>query len=140
MVSSYQGAVGPATMRAVPWDVDVLVVGAGFAGATLAERLADRHGLRVLVVDRRPHLGGNAHDGTDRHGVLLHTYGPHYFRTNSERVQAYLSRFTRWRRVTYRVLSYSDGRFWSFPINLNTFEQLLGRPSSTEEMEATLQR
>jgi UDP-galactopyranose mutase len=124
----------------VPWEFDVLCVGAGFAGAVCAERLADRYGLSVLVVDRRRHLGGNAHDATDRHGVLLHSYGPHYFRTNSDRVREYLSRFTAWRQVTYRVLSFTEGRYWSFPINLGTFEQLLGRPSTSEEMEAALAR
>jgi UDP-galactopyranose mutase len=124
----------------VPWECDVLVVGAGFAGAVLAERLAVEHGRRVLVVDRRRHLGGNAHDATDRHGVLLHSYGPHYFHTRSERVKDYLSRFTAWRPADYRVLSWVDGRTYSFPINLTTFEQLLGRPSTPEQMAAALAR
>jgi UDP-galactopyranose mutase len=94
----------------------------------------------VLVVDRRRHLGGNAHDATDRHGVLLHSYGPHYFHTRSERVKGYLSRFTAWRPADYRVLSSVGGRAYSFPINLTTFEQLLGRPSTPEEMAAHLAR
>jgi UDP-galactopyranose mutase len=119
-------------------DVDVLVVGAGFAGAVLAERLAEEHGLRCLVIDRRNHLGGLAHDAVDRHGVLLHTYGPHYFRTDSDEVRAHLDRFTAWRETAFRVLAWTDGRFWSFPVNLATFEQYLGRPSTTEEMERTL--
>jgi UDP-galactopyranose mutase len=70
--------------------------------------------------------------------VLLHTYGPHYFRTNSDRIVAYLSRFTDWHHVEYKILSWTDGRFWQFPINLNTFEQLLGHPSTSQEMEKTL--
>ena len=70
--------------------------------------------------------------------MLLHTYGPHYFRTNSERIVAYLSQFTEWHAVEYKILSWAEGRHWQFPINLNTFEQLIGRPSSSEEMEATL--
>jgi len=70
--------------------------------------------------------------------VLIHTYGPHYFRTNSPRIREYLSQFTEWRRVDYKIKSWSDGRYWSFPINLNTFEQFLGRASTTEEMEAWL--
>lgn len=119
-------------------EFDILVVGAGFAGAVLAERLATECNLRVLLVDRRDHLGGNAHDSHDAAGVLLHRYGPHYFRTDSERVKEYLSRFTEWRRVDYRILSWSDGRNWQFPVNLNTFEQLIGRPSDSREMEAML--
>ena len=117
---------------------DLLVAGAGFAGAVLAERFARVLGKSSLVIDRRHHVAGNAFDEYDRAGVLVHRYGPHYFRTNSQRVRAYLSQFTAWRAVEYKILAFSDGRFWNFPINLNTFEQLLGRPSSTEEMEATL--
>ena len=117
---------------------DYLIVGAGFAGAVLAERLASQRDATCLVIDRRDHIGGNAHDHYDAAGVLLHTYGPHYFRTNSDRIVAYLSQFTEWHRVEYKILSWTEGRFWQFPINLNTFEQLLGRPSTSEEMEATL--
>ncbi len=120
------------------WNVDYLIVGAGFAGAVLAERLASQRGQSCLVVDRRAHVGGNAHDGHNRDGVLLHSYGPHYFRTNSDRVRDYLSQFTEWHRVDYKILSWTDGRYWQFPINLNTFEQLLGRPSTSEEMAETL--
>lgn len=119
-------------------QVDALVVGAGFSGAVVAERLAAEHGLRCLVIDRRDHLGGNCHDAVDPHGVRVHSYGPHWFRTDSDRVRDYLGRFTAWRPVSYRVLSFTDGRYWPFPVNLDTFEQLLGRPSSSEEMRATL--
>jgi UDP-galactopyranose mutase len=119
---------------------DLLIVGAGFSGAVLAERFARLLGKKSLVVDRRAHVGGNAYDCFDEAGVLIHAYGPHYFRTNSTRVREYLSNFTEWRPVEYKILSYTDGRFWNFPINLNTFEQLLGRPSSKEEMEETLAR
>jgi UDP-galactopyranose mutase len=80
-------------------------------------------------------LGGNAYDFYDDHGVLIHKYGPHYFRTNSGKVREYLSRFTAWHPVDYKILSFADGQFWNFPINLNTFEQFIGRPSTTEEME-----
>ena len=117
---------------------DYLIVGAGFAGTVLAERLASQANKRCLVVDRRGHIAGNAYDFTDRAGVLLHRYGPHYFRTNSERIRAYLSQFTGWLPVEYKILSWSDGRFWQFPINLNTFEQFVGHPSSSEEMADTL--
>jgi len=117
---------------------DYLIVGAGFAGAVLAERLASQRGAACLVVDRRAHIGGNAYDCTDSAGVLVHPYGPHYFRTNSDRIVAYLSQFTEWQPVAYKILSWTGGRLWQFPINLNTFEQLLGRPSTSEEMERTL--
>lgn len=119
---------------------DVLIVGAGFAGAVLAERIASQMGRRCTVVDRRDHIGGNAFDRYDDAGVLIHPYGPHYFHTNSDRVVEYLSQFTDWRPVEFRVLSYAGGRYWQFPINLNTFEQVLGRPSTPGEMEATLAR
>lgn len=117
---------------------DYLIVGAGFAGAVLAERLASQCGATCMVIDRRSHIGGNAADHTDRSGVLLHTYGPHYFRTNSPRIVEYLSQFTDWLPAEYRILSWTHGRYWPFPINLNTFEQFIGRASTSEEMAATL--
>lgn len=119
-------------------EVDFLIVGAGFAGLVLAERLSSQLGKRCLVVEKRDHIGGNAWDEYDDAGVLIHTYGPHYFRTNSPRIQEYLSQFTEWHAVEYRILSYTNGRYWSFPINLQTFEQMLGRQSSTEEFEEHL--
>lgn len=104
----------------------------------LAERLASVCGKSCLIIDRRDHIAGNAFDCQDDAGVRLHRYGPHYFRTNSDRIVEYLSRFTDWHPVAYKVLSWVDGRYWQFPINLNTFEQLVGHPSTTEEMAATL--
>ena len=119
-------------------EADYLIVGAGFAGAVLAERLASQAGKKCIVVEKRAHIAGNAHDHYDKAGVLLHTYGPHYFRSNSDRIVEYLSQFTAWHPVEYKILSWSDGRYWQFPINLNTFEQIVGRPSTSEEMESTL--
>ena len=116
--------------------IDCLIVGAGFSGLTIAERLTTHQGKTCLIVEKRDHLGGNAYDKYDEAGVLIHTYGPHYFRTNAPRIVDYLSQFTEWHPVEYKILSYSDGRYWNFPINLNTFEQFLGRPSTSEEMEA----
>ncbi|MEM0897770.1 MAG: FAD-dependent oxidoreductase, partial [Verrucomicrobiota bacterium] len=112
---------------------DFLIAGAGFSGLTVAQQLAERTGSRCLVVDRRDHLGGNSYDHHDAAGVLIHPYGPHYFRSNSRDVVAYLSRFTGWHEVKYRVLSYTDDRYWSFPVNLLTFEQLMGREATEEE-------
>lgn len=111
---------------------DYLIVGAGFAGLVMAERLSST-GKRCLVVDKRGHIGGNCYDEHDEHGVLVHKYGPHYFRTNSERIKDYLSRFTEWQPVVYEVKSYTDGKYWSFPINLRTFEQLIGRSATEDE-------
>jgi UDP-galactopyranose mutase len=119
-------------------EYDFLIVGAGFAGAVLAERLSSQLGKSCLIVERRSHIGGNAYDEYDPAGVLLHRYGPHYFRTNSDRIREYLSQFTEWHPVEYKILSWTHGRFWQFPINLNTFEQLIGHPSTSEEMESTL--
>lgn len=118
---------------------DYLIVGAGFAGLAIAERLATQTGARCLIVEKRGHIGGNAHDHYDDHGVLIHTYGPHYFRTNSPRIKDYLSQFTEWHPVDYTILSKTNGLYWNFPINLNTFEQIIGRPSTSEEMEAWLE-
>jgi UDP-galactopyranose mutase len=117
---------------------DYVIVGAGFAGSVLAERIASQLDKTCLVLDKRDHIAGNAHDFTDRAGVLIHGYGPHYFRTNSQRIVDYLSQFTEWHPVEYRILSWTNGAYWQFPINLNTFEQFIGRASSSEEMERML--
>jgi len=103
----------------------ILVVGAGFAGSTVARTLAEA-GQRVQVVDRRPHIGGNAFDEADMHGVLVHRYGPHIFHTNSEKVWEFVSRFTKWRPYEHRVLCVVDGKPYPFPINRDTLNQLYG--------------
>jgi UDP-galactopyranose mutase len=105
--------------------VDVLVVGAGFAGATSARVLADA-GYRVHVVDRRDHIAGNAYDTTDADGVVVHPYGPHIFHTNSRRIVDFLSRFTRWRSYTHRVLAKVGDRLLPMPINRTTINCLYG--------------
>jgi UDP-galactopyranose mutase len=104
---------------------DFFVVGAGYSGSIVAERLANA-GARVHVIDRRPHIGGNAYDEVDAHGVLVHRYGPHIFHTNSDRVVHYLSRFTGWRPYEHRVLSQVNGKLLPFPINLTTLNALYG--------------
>lgn len=118
---------------------DYLIVGAGFSGLVLAERLCAA-GKTCVVVDRRSHIGGNSDDHFDENGVLLHTYGPHYFRTDSPEIIEYLSRFTAWLPCTYRVLSWTEGRYWSFPVNLATYEQLVGHPATEDEFRAWLEK
>ncbi|MGI8437345.1 MAG: UDP-galactopyranose mutase, partial [Chthoniobacterales bacterium] len=103
---------------------DYLIVGAGLAGSVLAERLGAGLGRKVLVCDRRPHIGGNTYDHTDAVGVLVHKYGPHIFHTNSAEIFGYLSRFTAWRAYEHRVLASVDGKLLPIPINLDTINQL----------------
>ena len=104
---------------------DYLVVGAGFAGSVVAERLAST-GKKVLIMDKRPHIGGNAYDHYDDAGVLVHKYGPHIFHTNSREVFDYLSRFTEWRPYQHRVVACVDGQLLPIPINLDTVNRLYG--------------
>ncbi|TML66066.1 MAG: UDP-galactopyranose mutase [Actinobacteria bacterium] len=114
---------------------DYVVVGAGFAGSTLAERLASQSGKRVLVVERRSHVGGNAYDHYDAAGVLVHRYGPHIFHTNSREVFEYLSDFTEWRRYEHRVRASVDGRLVPLPINLDTINELYGTSLDANGLE-----
>lgn len=104
---------------------DICVVGAGFAGATVAERMAQA-GARVLVVERRSHIAGNAFDEMDQHGVLVHRYGPHIFHTNASRIVDYLARFTDWRQYEHRVRAVVEGKSYPLPINRDTINQLYG--------------
>lgn len=115
---------------------DYLIVGAGFAGSVLAERLAAGLNKRVLVVDRRPHIGGNAYDHYDEAGVLIHRYGPHIFHTNAQRIVDYLSRFTEWRPYEHRVLAQVDGQEVPIPINMTTLNKLYGLSMTTEQEAA----
>ena len=117
---------------------DYLIVGAGYAGSVLAERLAGGSGKQVLLVDRRPHIGGNAYDHYDDAGILVHKYGPHIFHTNSKEVFDYLSRFTEWRQYQHKVLASVDGRLVPIPINLDTINELYGLSLSSFEMEQFL--
>lgn len=115
---------------------DYLIVGAGFAGSVLAERLATGSNKRVLICDRRPHIAGNAFDHYDDDGVLVHKYGPHIFHTNSAVVFDYLSRFTAWRPYEHRVLASVDGQQVPIPINLDTVNRLYGLALTSFELEA----
>ncbi len=120
------------------FEPNYVIVGAGLAGLVLAERICTQLGRMCLILEKRNHIGGNCHGKMDEHGVLVHTYGPHYFRTNSPRVREYLTDFTAWHRVNYQIKAHTDGSYCSFPVNLNSFEELLGRSSSSDEFEAWL--
>ncbi|MGQ4275061.1 UDP-galactopyranose mutase [Terrihabitans sp. B22-R8] len=115
---------------------DWLIVGAGFAGSVLAERLASQRGDRVLVIDRRPHIGGNAYDRYDDAGILMHQYGPHIFHTNSDAIVDHLSKFTQWRPYEHRVLAEVDQLLVPIPINLDTVNTLYGLDLTSEELES----
>src|SRR5436190_14312938 len=105
---------------------DYLIVGAGFAGSVLAERLARGSNKKVVLCDKRPHIGGNAYDHYNEAGILVHKYGPHIFHTNSREVFEYLSRFTEWRSYQHRVRAWVDGQIVPIPINLDTINSLYG--------------
>jgi UDP-galactopyranose mutase len=115
---------------------DYLIVGAGFAGSVLAERLARGSNKKVLLCDKRPHIGGNAFDHHDDAGVLVHKYGPHIFHTNSRDVFDYLSQFTAWRSYQHRVLASVDGQLVPIPINLDTINRLYGVNLTSFQLEA----
>ncbi|HEY0083039.1 MAG TPA: UDP-galactopyranose mutase [Pyrinomonadaceae bacterium] len=117
---------------------DYLIVGAGYAGSVLAERLARVSGKRVLVCDRRPHIAGNAYDHYNDAGVLVHKYGPHIFHTNSREVFEYLSQFTEWRQYEHRVLASVDGQLLPIPINLDTINQYYGLNLTSFQVEEFL--
>src|SRR3954468_1729807 len=117
---------------------DYLIVGAGFAGSVLAERLAAGSDKRILICDKRPHVGGNAYDCYDDSGLLIHKYGPHIFHCNSKEIFDYLSQFTEWRPYQHRVLASVRGQLVPIPINLDTINRLYGLNLPAQEMAAFL--
>lgn len=116
---------------------DTIIIGAGFAGAVLAERLATQKNQRVLVIDKRQHIGGNCFDCFDEHGVLIHQYGPHLFHTDNKSVFDYLSQFTEWRPYQHEVLAFIDGQKVPVPFNLNSLHSLLPK-SLADSLELKL--
>jgi UDP-galactopyranose mutase len=118
---------------------DYLIVGAGFAGSVLAERLANVSEKKVLIVDQRDHIGGNAYDYFNKDGIQIHKYGPHIFHTNSRKVFDYLSQFTTWRPYEHRVLASVDGQLVPIPINLNTINKLYSLQLNSHQLEEYFQ-
>jgi len=114
-------------------EYDFLIVGAGFAGSVMAERLASHQNKKILLVEKRNHIGGNAYDEYDQYGILVHRYGPHIFHTNSKDVFDYLSRFTEWRFYEHRVLVKLNGELFPFPINRTTINNLYKKNLTTDE-------
>ena len=114
---------------------DYLIVGAGFAGSVLAERLASQAGKKILIIDTRSHIAGNAYDHYNDDGILVHKYGPHIFHTNSREVFEYLSQFTDWRTYEHHVLASVDGQQVPIPINLDTINTLYGLNLTSFELE-----
>ncbi len=112
---------------------DYLIVGAGFAGSVAAERLASQHNKKILLVEKRNHIGGNAYDEYDEHGILVHKYGPHIFHTNSKEVFEYLSQFTEWRKYEHKVLANLNGELYPIPINRTTINKLYNKNFITDE-------
>ncbi len=117
---------------------DYLIVGAGFAGSVIAERLASQAGKKVLLIDKRNHIGGNTYDYYNSAGILVHEYGPHIFHTNSKEIFDYLGCFTPWRPYEHRVLASVDGMMVPIPINLNTINMLYGMNLNSDEVDAFL--
>ena len=130
-MSEHQGAKAASGGR-----YDSLIVGAGVAGSVLAERLASQHGARVLLIDRRPHVGGNAYDELNEAGILYHKYGPHIFHTNSDAVVDYLSQFTEWRPYEHRVRAVVRDKLVPIPINRTTLNELFDLDLKTDQEAA----
>jgi UDP-galactopyranose mutase len=115
---------------------DYLIVGCGFAGSVLAERLATQHGARILMIDKRDHVAGNAYDEYDKNGILYHKYGPHIFHANSDEIVSYLSQFTQWRPYEHRVLANVRDQQVPIPINRTTLNKLFDAGLKTDEEAA----
>jgi len=116
---------------------DYLIVGAGFSGAVLANKIATELDKKILIVEKRNHIGGNAYDYHDENGILIHKYGPHIFHTNLKKVWQYLSRFTDWYNYQHHVLAFVEGKKIPIPFNLNSIYQIFSNKYA-EKFERTL--
>ena len=116
-------------------DFDAVVVGSGFAGSVTARQLAERAGMRVLIIEKRPHIGGNMYDEKDEAGILVHRYGPHIFHTNSQRAFNYLRRFSGWLGYQHHVLADWYGTYLPVPFNKNSMEIAFGEERAAHLIE-----
>lgn len=112
---------------------DFLIVGAGLSGAVLAERFATQRNKKVLIIDKRDHVGGNCFDFIDENGILMNRYGAHLFHTNFDDVWEYVNKFCKWQRWDHRVLGNVDGKLVNIPVNINTVNSLLGTYINSED-------
>ncbi len=117
-----------------------VVVGAGLAGLTIAQRIANEWQEEVLVIEKRGHIGGNVYDSYNEDGILIHNYGPHIFHTNDREVYEYLSKFTKWNDFWHRVLTYVDGNLIPMPITVETINKLYNLNLSCEEVEEFIKK
>ncbi|MCU7877107.1 MAG: UDP-galactopyranose mutase [Candidatus Thiodiazotropha sp. (ex Lucinoma borealis)] len=117
--------------------IDYIIVGAGFAGTVLAERLASQNNKKILIIEKRKHIAGNCYDHYDEQGVLVHKYGPHLFHTDNAEVFKYLGGFTSWLNYQHEVLALVDGQKIPIPFNLNSLKQLFS-PSLASSLEKKL--
>lgn len=113
-----------------------VIVGSGLAGLTIAERIANVLNEKVLVIEKRSHIGGNVYDSYNKDRILIQNYGPHTFHTSNKEVYDYLSRFTEWRDYQHRVLSYVDGNYIPFPISVETINKLYNLNLTVDEMSS----
>lgn len=114
-------------------EYDYLVVGAGFAGCVIAERLASQLGKKVLIIDKRDHIGGNCYDYIDNNGILIQEYGPHIFHTNNKRVFDYISQFIEFNNYKHKVLAFYNGDYYPIPINLDTINKFFNASLKNEQ-------
>jgi len=112
---------------------DYLIVGAGLSGAVIAERIASVMNKKVLVIDKRDHIGGNCYDFVDENNILMNKYGAHIFHTNYENVWEYINRFSKWVRWDHKVLSYVDKKYVPIPVNINTVNMLCNENLKNED-------
>lgn len=113
---------------------DYIIIGCGFAGAVVAQKMAEK-GKKVLILEKRGHIGGNCYDENDEHGILIHKYGPHIFHTNSKEVYDYLSKYTKWYDYSHEVVANLNGTFIPVPFNLNTLKIVYGEEKAQKLRE-----